>query len=246
MFKPGISLKRSAAAFLLPYSAFLDRTNWTSKWCRTIKQADCPMFQNREAMYAHLQHVVLNHTPIDYIEFGVANGDSLRSWCALNPHPDSRFFGFDSFLGLPEDWYSERPKGTFSQNGVPPKITDPRVQFHVGFFQDSLPAFVDSYRPLNRVVLHNDSDLYSSTLYALTAAEKITAAGAVVIFDEFWDALHEYRALMDYSAAYRRPFRIIAATLRFSQVAIMLSAKPFQKPDASTISGMDDRARNEP
>ena len=225
MFKSDISLKRSIAALLLPYSAFLDRTNWTSKWCHTIKQADCPRFRNREEMYGYLQRAVLKDAPIDYIEFGVADGSSLRSWCAINQHPESRFFGFDSFRGLPEDWAVDHPKGRFNRDGIPPDIADPRVRFYIGLFQDSLPDFVASYRPSNRVVIHNDSDLYSSTLYTLTMMERITAPDRVVIFDEFWDALHEYRALSDYSAAYRRSFKIIAATTRFAQVALTLSGK---------------------
>jgi len=222
VFKSDISLKRSIAALLLP-SAFLDRTNWRCKWCHTIKQANCPRFQNREEMYGYLQHTLLKDAPIDYIEFGVADGGSLRSWCAINQHPESRFFGFDSFTGLPEDWHPERPKGTFNRDGIPPEIADPRVRFHVGLFQDSLPDFLDSYRPSNRVVIHNDSDLYSSTLYTLIMMERIISRDTVVIFDEFWDALHEYRALSDYSAACRRAFRIIAATPRFTQVAVTLS-----------------------
>lgn len=223
MFNSGISLKRLAAALLLPYSTFLDRTNWSSKWCRTIQEARCPTFRRREEMYDYLQHDVLNNGPIDYLEFGVASGDSLRSWCSINRHSRSRFFGFDSFLGLPETWYGDRPQGAFSRDGVPPEIPDPRVELRVGSFQESLPAFLDEYRPSNQVVLHNDSDLYSSTLYALTAMDKVNPPGTVVVFDEFWDSLHEYRALMDYSAAYRRPFKIIAATLKFSQAAVVLS-----------------------
>jgi hypothetical protein len=222
MLKSDIPLKRSIAALLLP-SAFLDRVNWTSKWCHTMKQADCPRFQNREEMYSYIQYTVMKDAPIDYLEFGVADGSSLRSWCAINKHLGSRFFGFDSFAGLPEDWYADRPKGTFDRDGIPPEIVDPRVQFHIGLFQDSLPDFLDSYRPSNRVVIHNDSDLYSSTLYSLTMVERIISPGTVVMFDEFWDALHEYRALSDYSAAYRRAFKIIAATARFTQVAVTLS-----------------------
>jgi hypothetical protein len=225
MLKSDISLKRSVAALLLPWSEFLGRTSWTSKWCHTTKQADCPRLQNREEMYGYLQRTVLKDAPIDYLEFGVADGSSLRSWCALNQHPGSRFFGFDSFTGLPEDWNPGRPKGMYNRDGIPPDIADPRVRFHVGLFQDSLAAFLDSFRPSNRLVVHNDSDLYSSTLYTLTMMERITAPDAVVIFDEFWDALHEYRALSDFSAAYRRPFKIIAATPGFCEVAVTLSGK---------------------
>ena len=221
MFTADISLKRSIVCRLFQYSAFLDKTNWTSKWCRTVRQADCPRFQNREEMYGYLQHTFLNDVPIDYIEFGVADGSSLRSWCALNKHSDSRFFGFDAFTGLPEDWNADCPKGTFDRDGVPPDIADPRVRIHVGLFQDSLPAFLDSYRPSNRVVIHNESDIYSSTLYALTMMERVVSFDAIVIFDEFWDVLHEYRALIDYSAAYMRTFNIIAATPYFTQAAIV-------------------------
>ena len=37
-----------------------------------------------------------------FLEFGVHRGDSLRQWTALNTNPDSRFVGYDSFVGLPE------------------------------------------------------------------------------------------------------------------------------------------------
>lgn len=176
-------------------------------------------------MYNYLQKTVLEDAPIDYIEFGVADGSSMRSWCSLNQHSKSRFWGFDCFTGLPEDWRTDHPKGKFNRGGVPPNIADPRVQFHVGLFQDSLPDFLDSYRPSNRVVIHNDGDLYSSTLYTLTMMERFISPDAVLIFDDFWDALHEYRALRDYSAAYRRPFKIIAAAHRFSQVAVTMLDK---------------------
>ena len=176
MFSSGISLKRSVAAAVLPYREFLDRTNWTSRWCRTVRQADCPKFPRREQMYEYLHSAVLDNEPIDYLEFGVADGASLRNWCALNRHAGSRFFGFDCFAGLPEDWHADHPKSMFNRDGQPPDVPDPRVQFQV-------------------------------------------------IFDEFWDSLHEYRALTDYSAAYRRPFKIVAAADRFSQVAVMFSAR---------------------
>ena len=72
-------------------------------------------------MYGYLQQTVLKDAPIDYLEFGVADGASLRSWCALNQRPESRFFGFDTFTGLPEDWAADHPKGTFNRDGIPPR-----------------------------------------------------------------------------------------------------------------------------
>ncbi len=47
----------------------------------------------------------------DFFEFGVYRGDSLRTWCALNGNRDTRFFGFDSFRGLPAHWKPSRPEG---------------------------------------------------------------------------------------------------------------------------------------
>ena len=64
-----------------------------------------------------MQSKVLAEEPIDYLEFGVRYGDSLFKWSGLNAHPDSRFIGFDSFEGIPEDWVSvtgESKKGAMS------------------------------------------------------------------------------------------------------------------------------------
>ena len=72
------------------------------------------------------------------------------------------------------------------------------------------------------MVIHNDSDLYSSTLYTLTQLDSIAAGGTVIIFDDFIDARHEFRALMDYAVAYQRKFKVIAATRRFMQAAVLL------------------------
>lgn len=223
LFGSDVSWKRSAAALLFRYSEFIDRVSWTAKWHRTIRQAECPRFGHPKELYRYLDGEILRHSAIDYLEFGVAKGTTMRVWSGMNQHPTSRFFGFDSFVGLPEDWNPNAPKGTFSRNGIPPEIPDSRIKFHIGWFQDSLPGFLTSYRPVNRVVIHNDSDLYSSTSYTLTMLHRILSPQTIVIFDEFYDVLHEYRALMDYSTAYKKTFKIIAATSHFNQVAVVFS-----------------------
>lgn len=38
------------------------------------------------------------------LEFGVYKGDSMREFLRLNDSPNSLFYGFDSFEGLPEIW----------------------------------------------------------------------------------------------------------------------------------------------
>ena len=216
-----LSPKRRLLQVASPLVA-LEKPIQIMKWCRSVRTYQCPIFDRRGDMYKHLEEDILHDAAVDYLEFGVAEGDSLRMWLELNRHPGSRFWGFDSFEGLPETWHERRPKGTFARGGKPPDIRDSRLNFVVGWFQETLPKFLRTFRPQGRMFVHNDSDLYSATLYTLTQLDSIAAAGTVIVFDEFWDAAHEFRALMDYTAAYRRKFKVIAATRRFGQAAVML------------------------
>ena len=219
-----VSLKRSLLTSIFRYSVNLDRLNWTARWVKCVKSSDCrPIFDTREHMYAHINDSLGNNSPIDYFEFGVAAGDSLKSWCGIQKHPKPRFFGFDSFHGLPADWKKGRHKGHFSTGGKPPEIGDPRVVFVPGLFQQSLPDFLAGYQPASPILIHNDSDLYSSTLFCLTTLNRFIVSGTIIIFDEFYDALHEYRALCDYCEAFQRSYKIVAATRQFNQVAIQFS-----------------------
>jgi hypothetical protein len=127
-------------------------------WLRA--QGDVPHFRQREALYRHVARDLAG--PVDYLEFGVFRGESLRTWAGLSPDPGSRFFGFDSFQGLPEAW--ELPTktlaaGEYDAEGVIPAIDDERVRFVVGLFQDTLPGFLDAYESGPRLVVHFDADL---------------------------------------------------------------------------------------
>ena len=46
--------------------------------------------------------------------------------------------------------------------------------------------------------------------------------GTVIIFDEFHDPLHEYRALSDFCNAFQKQYKIIAATPVFAQAPIRI------------------------
>jgi hypothetical protein len=160
--------------------------------------------------------------PVDLLEFGVAQGRTLRLWTEINRHPRSRFFGFDSFHGLPEDWdwaVGGLPKGTFSTGGEPPDIADRRIQYVWGLFQHSLPAFLDRFHPRSPLVVHLDCDLYSSTLYTLTRLDALLQ-GASVIFDEFDNLLHEFAAFQDYARSYRRAYQVLARVGFFKKAAV--------------------------
>lgn len=113
-------------------------------------------------------------TPTIYLEFGVATGTSLRGIAARIRHPESRFYGFDSFDGLPENWPVHGAKGFerghFSTYGNMPQIGDSRAELVKGWFQNTLPPFIASGRigGPNPHLVHYDADLYSSTLFILT------------------------------------------------------------------------------
>ena len=75
-------------------------------------------------------------------------------------------------------------------------------------------------------MIHNDSDLYPSTLYVLSRCNDLIQPGTIIIFDEFSSVLHELRALEDYCSAYRRDYTVIGATKSpadyYAQVAIRM------------------------
>jgi O-methyltransferase len=191
-------------------------------WCRA-HAGTYPVFQEREELYQYLNQTVLQNAPITYLEFGVFEGASIKRFSELNSSPDSRFVGFDTFTGLPEDWVEVArtvKSGTFSTGGSVPDIRDNRVSFVKGLFQDTLATFLKGYQGPQQWVLHNDSDLYSATLFVLASAHSHLVKGTIVIFDEFCSPMHEFRAFDDYCSSYRRTAEVLAITEGFGKVAV--------------------------
>lgn len=177
---------------------------------------------NRFAVFEHVNSL-LGTGPMLYLEFGVFSGASLRWWVENNSDQRSQFVGFDSFEGLPEDWNRHRPKGVFGRFGEPPRVDDARCSFEVGWFRETVPRF---FRRLDRknvpIVVHCDADLYSSTLIVLAQAVPYLRSGDMVLFDEFSDSMHEFRAFEDCFASYETTCEVLAATARLRQVAMQV------------------------
>ena len=182
---------------------------------------------SRSDLHAKVAELV-KEEPIIYLEFGVYKGGSIREWLRLNPHPDSRFVGFDTFTGLPEAWETGTgfvSAGEFSTNGNIPDIKDPRCSFEIGLFQSTLASFlkklpmIDSSR---RKIIHMDADIYSATLYVLTTMDNFLNTNDVLIFDEFSSVLNECRAIEDYTSAYMRTYEALFATNNLDQIAIRM------------------------
>lgn len=174
------------------------------------KKAEVILDENPLSLYRFSAENIGRHQPLNYLEFGVAHGNSLREMIRLFDHPDCRFFGFDSFIGLPEDWLMHK-KGAFANSGHPPDLRDERLKFIVGWFQNTVSDFfksnaVDGSHP---TLVHFDCDLYSSTLFLLTSLWH-QFAEYYFIFDDFIQ--DDSIALNDFMSAYPTEIKFIAQT----------------------------------
>jgi O-methyltransferase len=216
------NLKRFVNCIYPSYSRTVDLVNrnalvgtWNSH------HRDVKRFSDKAQMYRYLNEVV-GDEPIDYLEFGVYQGESLRQWSTLNSKAKSRFFGFDSFEGLPEDWNVGHGARRFDMAGRVPEINDGRITFVKGLFQDSLPTFLSTFTPHNRLIIHIDCDLYSSTLFVLASCDQLMIDGTILMFDEFCSPLHEFRAFHDYTSAFRRSAKPVAICGKYAEQAAFL------------------------
>jgi hypothetical protein len=125
--------------------------------------------QERFALYSHAADLLGRDEPVTYLEFGVGQGHSILGMAREFRHAESLFVGFDSFIGLPEDWLMHK-RGAFSNMGETPPTDDRRVRFVKGWFQNTLHESLVWLRAHldGRVLIHYDADLYYSTLFLLT------------------------------------------------------------------------------
>lgn len=199
-----------------------------SRWISKMPKIQFNDFYNKKVSYEDRfkLHQFVNDNEIrgqaiDYIEFGVASGIAFKWWVERNSNPNSRFYGFDVFTGLPED-FGVMKKKHYDTKGVTPNIEDNRVTFVAGLFQESLSTFLEEYNSNIRKVVHMDADLYSSTLYVLTKLLPILKKDDIIIFDEFGVPTHEFRAFSDIVSAYQFDFELLAAVNNYLQIAIKL------------------------
>jgi hypothetical protein len=164
----------------------------------------------------------LENKKINYLEFGVASGNSFKWWINFNKNTESHFSGFDTFEGLPESWGGYK-KGEMSFKM--PDITDERAEFYKGLFQETLNPFLDKNG--NRfheslTILHLDADLFSATIFALSQLFKFIKKGDIVLFDEFSVPNHEFLAYKIFTESFGIKLKPIGAVNNFYQVAFIV------------------------
>jgi len=224
-------LKMNLHVLFLPFWGLLINLAYLSKlskWRKELPKLPFDDFYNNKVNYGDRfklhSFVFANenlNNAINYFEFGVADGNSLKWWVSNNINKDSRFFGFDTFTGLPED-FGVMKKIDYDRNGNFPTINDSRCSFIAGMFQDSMPGFFRTFDFTKRSVFHLDADLYSSTLYVLTFLAFKLKKGDILIFDEFGVPTHEFRAFNDFISSYQIKFQYLGAVNNYLQVAIKI------------------------
>ncbi|MBS1919566.1 MAG: class I SAM-dependent methyltransferase [Bacteroidetes bacterium] len=200
-----------------------------SSWANKNKKTgynDFPSKWNYQKRYELYKWVLQNENLIDasinYIEFGVASGESFRWFLEQNKSQFSRFYGFDTFTGLPEDFGTYK-KGAFNTNNEVPEITDTRGKFYQGLFQQTLPGFLLELNNEKRNVIMLDADLYSATLYTLTTIAPFLKKGDILFFDEFAVPTHEFKAFNDFSRSFTIDLKLIAAANNYYFSAFKVS-----------------------
>jgi len=182
--------------------------------------------RDRFALYDLVAREIIRDRPFDYLEFGVYQGESLAYIASHNRCADARFWGFDSFEGLPTQWNARNPQGTFDVGGCMPQIDDARVRFVKGWFDNTVPEFLRTYEAQGQLWIHIDADLYGSTLQVLTFLNKYIRPGTVVMFDEIEDLENEFKALCDFEAMSNKSLTLMAATDDCRQAAFVADLAP--------------------
>lgn len=183
---------------------------------------DVPEFKNRDQLFRW----ALDQTPRAealFLEFGVYKGDSINRLAGLKP--EITFYGFDSFVGLPEGWTLRAKTGAFDVQGTLPAVRN-NVVLVKGFFEATLEDFLRAHPDRQISFLHIDCDLYSATKTVFSHAKARLVQGAVVVFDEFFNypgwKEHEYKAFMEFVAETNRNFEYIGYVRNGAQVAVKL------------------------
>ncbi len=154
-------------------------------------------------------------------EFGVYKGTSLTQIAKF--FGERTVHGFDSFVGLPESW-GAKASGAFDVGGQPPQLSVTNVEFHVGWFDDTVPVFAREHSgPF--ALAHLDADLYSSTKTVFDHLGDWFVPGTVVVFDEYFGyhgwQLHEHRAFEEFLA--RTGLSFSAISLGHMNLAVRLT-----------------------
>jgi len=197
-----------------------------------------------EFLIRAVQYVLEHQIPGEFVECGVWQGGCsaaiklAEQVVPLNAH-QRQLHLFDSFEGLPPVQPIDGPMACEWQQAVDASIyydncaanlelvqknfahlglLNDSVCFHKGWFENTIPAFVENHADFKISLLRLDGDWYESTKVCLDYLYPLVSEKGVIIIDDYyaWDgcavAVHEYlgkhrlnhriRSLPDFSSAY--------------------------------------------
>mgnify|MGYP001181729078 FL=1 len=164
----------------------------------------------RVKAWEHIPEILNENEEILYLEFGTWTGRSIKYFADKYKNKNSEFYGFDTFTGMPTTWRWLK-KGHYDTGGNFPKISDSRVKFVKGLFQDTLPGFLKNLSENSKnktVVIYFDAVLYSATLFTLFELDKYFQ-NYYFIFDQF--STDECRAFHNFSESKLKDYDLILA-----------------------------------
>ncbi|MCX6270126.1 MAG: class I SAM-dependent methyltransferase [Bacteroidetes bacterium] len=221
LIRPGVYLGFLRGPFLF-LSNLLKLTKWINNQSKDLVINDfykaVRNFNDRFNLYqAIADKENLREPAISYLEFGVYGGTSFDWWLKANKNPDSKYYGFDTFEGLPEQWGTYRKGDMLSDL---PYFEGYRHILVKGLFQETLFDFVKQNDICDkRKVIMLDADLFSSTLFVLTTLAPYLKKDDIIFFDEFNVPNHEFFAFNIFRESYYTKFELLGAVNNYYQVA---------------------------
>lgn len=179
---------------------------WASRIYNTVNRSTAPLSPGAPAALRQALTLAKEQASGDvgdYYEFGIYRGGSFAAAqraCRDLGIESTRFYGFDSFQGLPpvegvdetdgifyEGQYAA-PKDAVVRNLTAEGVDWDRTTLVEGFFSESLTEETKRAHPFRRVgVALIDCDLYSSTREVLTWLESYLVDGSILLFDD-WES----------------------------------------------------------
>jgi hypothetical protein len=186
-FTPGYMRKKHAAEQTLEYI--------------TQNASNALLLTNEEVLQHCMKYFLNEGKNIQglFLEFGVFKGKSINFYSSLLP--EQKFYGFDSFEGLPEDWGGWCiKKEKFDLKKELPRVNK-NVELIPGWFDETLPAFLEKHTE-NVAFLHVDCDVYSSAKTIFKYLGSRIQPGTIIVFDEYFNypgwQEHEYKVFQEF------------------------------------------------
>lgn len=166
-----------------------------------------------------------------FFEFGVYKGTTIN-YIAKRIN-GKMIYGFDSFEGLPANWRPGMEKGHFKLNNLP--RVNGNVKLVTGYFDVSLPNFVQTGCMSTIAFFHIDCDLYSSTKTVFENLHPFIIDGTIILFDEYYNypgwELGEFKAFQESALEHGWNYEYIGAAQE--QVAVRIRIPCVAKNAAS-------------